>query len=288
MFGCTKSAYVYGPFAAVGNPKGRPVGAPCAFDDQCGTNRCSADIFTGTCGQCVTIVALGQDCTGPHQGCSKSAVCQDGICKSKRKLEGDDCGLQPKGGGDAGDCDVELYCARMGDYSTPGKCTRRRPPGASCEDDRHACALGTLCHGTKGCVAPVPGSCDGPYSCGRQNYCGDDHRCHPGTLPINAQCGFVHGHYIPNACGPGLVCGNVGHSHGPGVDATCLPRPDKGEPCINFECAEGLVCSHTKDGAPLICASPNGEGAECGIYDNRGPCAAGLECRANRCRAACE
>jgi hypothetical protein len=104
---------------------GRPAGAACAFDMQCATHRCSADVEAGTCGECVTIEALDHDCTGPHQGCSISAVCKDGVCQSLRKVEGEACSFGPKGE-DLAECDIELYCAHVGALDEPGTCVRGR------------------------------------------------------------------------------------------------------------------------------------------------------------------
>lgn len=284
--GCTTTVTVDDPFAGVANPGGQPLGAVCAFDEQCATGRCNGDVEAGTCGECVTIAALGEDCTGAHQGCSVSAVCSDGICRSLRKVEGEECALGAKGD-DREECDVELFCARVGDFGEPGECVRRTPVGGSCADELSRCALGATCNGDKVCELPVPGSCLYGYSCVGESVCGDDGACHPGTLAQGAACGIVDGSFIDDACSPGLVCG---HQDGDAPGTTCVPLPTKGEACIRERCAEGLFCFKPMvDDTQMFCDTPRGEGEACikdGYY--RVDCAAGLECRGNVCRAACQ
>jgi hypothetical protein len=288
--GCT--ATVDEPFAGITNPGGRSIGAPCAFDDQCATGRCSADVDAGTCGECVTIAALGHDCTGPHQGCSISAVCKGGVCQSVRKVEGEACSLGARGD-DLNECDVELFCAAVGDWGEPGTCLRRTPLGESCGGGQARCILGAWCEHEM-CVLPVPGTCNGarPW-CGSASYCGDDLLCHPGTLLQNAACGIVDESFVDNECVSGLVCGNLEYPNGGGgygTPSTCLPLPGKGEPCIHARCGEGLFCFRPPEGSTHpYCDSPRGEGEACS-NDNyfHVACAAGLECRAKTCRVACQ
>jgi len=290
---CTANANGPGdhPFAAYTNPKGRPVGEPCAFDNQCATNRCSGDAIAGTCGECVTIRALGETCTGPHQSCSISAVCQDGICKSLRKVEGDACALGPKGD-DREECDVELFCARTGGYDESGTCTRLTPRGQCCGEELIRCALGTECNReTLTCEIPIPGACMYGYYCVGENACGADLVCHPGTLPENAPCGIVNGEFVENACSPGLICGSSNYPNGGNPNpTTCVPLPGKGEPCIQNYCAEGLFCWHSLvDDRITACELPRNEGEECNVFTYyKVPCAQGLECRGNTCRPACQ
>ncbi len=270
--GCSPS--VTSPFSAAGNPDGYALGAPCAFDDQCVTGRCSADPATETCGECVTIEALGQDCTGSLQGCSVSAVCKGGVCTSLRKVEGETCAMEPKGG-DAGECDVELYCKHGVEVFSDGTCERRIPLGESCTDDG-TCVVGVTCQQGV-CELPAPDGCsDG---CGHSHYCGDDRVCHPGTLALGEGCGLVDGHFIHNECGPGLVCG----IH------TCVPAFGPGEACRYWQCAEELFCHvSTESDALSFCEAQRAEGEACS-NDNVVPipCAEGLECRGNVCHTAC-
>jgi hypothetical protein len=272
--GCSSS--VASPFSAAGNPGGYALGAPCAFDDQCVTGRCSADPAAGTCGACVTIEALGQDCTGPHQGCSVSAVCKGGVCTSLRKVEGEACALEAKGG-DRGECDVELYCEHGAEQYSEGTCARRIPLGESCGDGT-LCVVGATCEQGV-CEVPVPGACWYGYACGHGYRCGDDILCHPGTLALGEACGIVDGSFIDNDCGPGLVCGN----------GTCVPGFGQGETCMYWQCADGLFCHVSVESDALsICEAPRAEGEACS-NDNVVPiqCAEGLECRGDVCRAAC-
>ena len=275
------------PFPNVPNPDGRPLAAACAFDEQCASNRCSADSVAGTCGECVTIEALGHACTGPHQGCSASAVCKNGFCQSLRKVEGEGCKLGPKGG-DLMECDVELYCARVGDTWDHGQCVHYTPLGESCADENSRCPPGAVCDENKVCAIPVPGSC-GTFStyCARESYCGDDNMCHPGTLAEGEKCGLVDGEFLQQGCAPGLICW---HKEGDGTGTTCVPLPKKGEPCILTHCAEGLFCLVSMENDTITeCDTPRGEGEACSNqYYFTIACADGLECRGDVCRPACQ
>lgn len=273
--GC--SSGVTSPFAAAGNPAGEALGAPCAFDDQCVTGRCSADPALGTCGACVTMEPLGQPCTGPHQGCSVSAVCKNGVCTSVRKVEGETCALYAKGG-DRGECDVELFCERVDGQLDEGICTRRVPLGGSCGEGGVVCVLGAACE--KGaCAIPTPNACWYKYGCDYGYTCGDDQRCHRGTLTEGEACGLVDGHFVDNECGPGLVC----------RVRTCVPALGVGEQCMYWQCAEGLFCHVSLESDALsFCEVPRAEGEPCSNYNVAPiPCAKGLECRGEVCRAPC-
>lgn len=272
--GC--SSVVESPFSAAGPPGGSALGAPCAFDEQCATGRCSADPAAGTCGACVTIQALGQACTGAHQGCSISAVCQAGVCTSLRKVEGEPCALGPKGD-DLDECDVELFCAHGAEAYSDGRCARRTPVGESCGNDTR-CGVGAECDQGV-CTVPVPGACWYGYACDHNFTCGDDGLCHPGTLGAGEACGLVDGNFVDNECAPGLVC----------ADDACVPGFGLGATCMYWQCAEGLFCHVSVESDSLsVCEAPRAEGEACS-RDNvvPVPCAEGLECRGGVCRAAC-
>lgn len=277
--GCSTS--VTSPFAAAGNPEGYALAAPCAFDDQCVTGRCSADPAAGTCGECVTMEALGQDCTGPHQGCSISAVCKEGVCTSLRKVEGEPCALGAKGG-DLGECDVELYCEHGAEVYSDGKCVRRVPLGESCGQDGRFCVMGATCEEGV-CAVPTPGDCRYGYACDSGYHCGDDTVCHIGTIAEGEACGIVDGSFVDDDCAPGLVCKTVSGK------STCVAAFGLGETCMYWQCADGLFCHVSVESDSLSkCEAPRAEGEACS-NDNVVPipCAEGLECRGNLCRAAC-
>jgi hypothetical protein len=287
--GCTADVIVDAPVAGAAQP-GRPAGAPCAFDTQCATHSCSADVDAETCGECVTIEALGHDCTGPHQGCSTSAVCKDGVCQSMRKVKGEACSFGGKGG-DLSECDVELYCAHVGDSHQLGTCLPRTPVGGSCAYAHGSCVREAECNRVHVCAVPVSGACVYGYSCGDRSYCGDDLLCHPGTLPQNAACGIFDRNLVDNKCGPGLVCGRLEHPSGGSTDRACIPLPGKGAPCVQHACGEGLFCFQPpeEDDTAPYCDAPREEGEACRNDNYRHvPCAAGLECRTNTCRVACQ
>ncbi|HSO40466.1 MAG TPA: hypothetical protein VLT33_48400, partial [Labilithrix sp.] len=84
----------------------RPVGAPCAFANQCASGACSADVPGGGCGVCLDVRGLGERCDRPLLTCSRSAVCSDGICRSTKATAGQPCTIGPKR--ESSDCDDEL------------------------------------------------------------------------------------------------------------------------------------------------------------------------------------
>ena len=287
LAGCTSSTVGVGT-----HPQKRAVGAACAFDDQCDSSRCSGDPIAGTCGACVAVQALGESCTGPNEGCSPSAVCDDGVCRSTRKLAGEACGLEPKGG-DRHECDDELYCAPLEGAFTMGTCTARIALGGACVGYIDGCVRGAQC-GTSNQCEPIPTEgCTHGSGCAAGTHCGVDAKCYPSTLQEGDRCGIVDGSIVDDACVAGLVCGSLAFPDGGGGSetiTTCLPLPIEGEPCISGGCAEGLFCRHLAyDGVTLPrCERPRNEGEAC-RSDNayRIDCAEGLECRANACRIAC-
>lgn len=280
------------PFIAYSNPGGRAIGEACAFDDQCITNRCSGN--AGTCGECVKIRALGESCIGPHEGCSMTAVCQEGICKSRRKSEGESCKLGPKGGSDLGECDIELFCAKRPDNFESGICTRRTPLGECCAGERFRCGLGMECNReTHICEKSIPNACTNGRYCGGETVCGNDLFCHPGTLPPNASCRGVDGQRLDNACSPGFICADPKYPNGGSLhqQPRCIPPGSLGEPCIHHTCLDGLYCSQSRSNYQITtCELLPGEGQAC-AHDSgksRPVCAKGFECRAGTCQAPCK
>lgn len=256
----------------------RAVGAPCAFDTQCATGRCSAEVAAGACGECVTMEHLGQACDGPHQGCSISAACLDGRCRSLRRSEGERCALGPKGD-DLGECDVDLSCEYVRKPSF-GLCLPRTRVGESCTNTPFACVNGASCDQATGlCALP---NCLSDYACGANAVCGSDALCHPGTLADGAICPIDGS----DACAPGLFCARVPPD---GAMFKCAALPGKGESCDSDECAAGLFCFRPHEGGPGSCDSPRGLGEKCSTdYYALNACAAPLECRHETCEAACQ
>lgn len=241
---------------------------------------------------CLDARKLGERCDGPLQGCSASAICQDGVCKSTKKVAGETCSLGPKGG-DLDECDDELFCA--GKPGEQGTCLARIPVGGSCQLLRAGCVSGAVCSSSGTCTIPPPNSCV-LRSCEAGFFCDAAQTCQPATLPPGAECGIVDGEFIDNACQPGFVCGSLEFPEGGGGPATvttCLPPPGAGEVCIAGQCAEGLFCAEqTTDSVGVVprrCEPLRGEREAC----SNDPwfhidCAAGLECRAGACQPACQ
>ncbi|APR77806.1 Thiamin-phosphate pyrophosphorylase [Minicystis rosea] len=288
LAGCASSTVTVEPHST-----GRALGEACAFDDQCDSLRCSGDATVGTCGACVAIQPLGEPCTGPLQGCSRSAICADGVCRSLRKVLGEACALGPKGE-DTSDCDDELYCARIDGSSMAGTCTARTPEGSACESYLGTCAQGTSCGvASHRCEVPAPGTCVDGWSCPAGFHCDASETCQPGTLQEGDLCGIVDGSLVDDECAAGLVCGSLAFPDGgggPGTVTTCLKVPNEGEPCISGACGAGLFCRHLAyDNVTLPrCERGRSEGEAC-RNDNlyRIACAEGLECRGDTCQIAC-
>jgi hypothetical protein len=257
----------------------RALGLACAFDDQCASQRCSADMDSGSCGSCVDPRKLGERCDGPQQGCSVTASCVGGVCKSTRKNLGEACAV-----GVVGECDpIELYCAEHAGFAQ-GACVARIPVGGSCAGIEDSCVVQAICGENKVCTIPAANSCQG--GCAVDTFCGEDRTCKPSTLAPGARCGLVNGAFV-GGCAPGTVCGNLEFPDGHyGSIDTCLALPVEGDPCIMDRCAEGLYCKGAKS---RRCERLLSEGEACRLEQSRlSDCAAGLECRGRVCKIACD
>jgi hypothetical protein len=275
----------------------RSVGTACAFGPQCASGLCSSSVSSGACGVCLEQRRLGQTCGGAAQGCSRSAVCRDGICQTMKKPLGASCRLQPKGG-DLFDCDDELYCSGT---SGQGTCAERLALGVACAP-LAVCVPGALCSNGV-CTTQDAASC-ALRGCGQGQYCGTVDSvatCQAGTLAIGARCGIVDGSFVDNGCAATAVCGSRDFPNGGGGPATvetCLPAPGEGEVCINDVCAAGLFCRYgAEDCSGTIdrrCARLGQEGEACASFGlgrdedmYLSSCAPQLECRAGRCQQPC-
>lgn len=256
----------------------RLAGSVCAFDWQCASRRCTAPVEG--CGICVDIQALGESCAGPLLGCSRSATCTDGVCKSSKKLLGETCALEVKG--DPMECDDELYCAR-GVSDAEGICTPRGVLGGAC-DTIVGCAHGADCeHGV--CVVARLGheddSCD-ERRCATGLFCSYE-GCRRETLPVGADCG---GDLIGNeSCAAGGACRLSGE---PAVNGkyplVCEAWRHEGDECATSQCDNGLYCGQLGGTGDFVCIRQGVVGQTCTWQNN---CAKGLECRGDTCAEAC-
>jgi hypothetical protein len=282
--------------AAVGE-----AGDPCTIDSQCGSARCSADGVPG-CGRCLIAGALGEPCGDGLMGCSSSAVCSGGRCVSTKKIAGDACALEPKGG-DAGECDDELYCdGKPGDPT--GVCRSRAALGDACSNEYGAtpCPKRAACDGTV-CAVHAPsargGACGargGFRACAADLFCDATSTCQPAALPPGAECGLVDGSFVEQACAAGTICGDLAFPNGGGGEAqksTCVPLPAEGSPCVQWRCASGLACVslpyETSADQRNRCERPRSAGAACEIVDSSSAsyCEAGLVCKGGTCTDGC-
>jgi len=271
----------------------RHRGEACAFGEQCASGGCSVDV-EGACGQCVEIQKLGEPCGGLFQ-CSGSADCKAGVCVSNKKTLGQACALEAKGG-DAGECDDQLYCkGKPGDAQ--GKCEAAVPLGGACVYGygEVPCTWGGVCDGGL-CVRSLIR--ESGESCGVQ-FCRDGLfcdpgtlRCEPGALPKGAPCGVVQGSIVEGECVEGTTCGNLEWPNGGGGEGaltTCVALPEAGEPCVSGRCAPGLFCDPNYDSEkpPLCEPQRNTVGQACTNDFGLTECAPGLECRGGVCQSAC-
>jgi hypothetical protein len=288
------------PLAATPPPAGKPefrqVGEACSLGSQCASGGCSADFAAGSCGQCLDVRRLGESCGGALQGCSPSAVCQGGVCVSTKKVAGEVCRLEPKGG-DAGDCDDALFCTgKPGDEN--GRCAVRLAVGAACTSQYPAvpCVKDAVCdQGTCTPVHPlVAGDSCGPLRCPDAFFCEETTQtCQPATLPKGNLCGIVDGSFVNNECVAGTLCGDLNWPNGGGGDETvetCVALPTAGQVCLFESCAAGLFCHVTEESGDNLayrCEPLHLEGEACALTYPTIDCAAGLECRSNVCAKAC-
>lgn len=276
------------------------AGEACTIDSQCSSDRCSADGVPG-CGRCLIAHRLGESCDDSLAACSGSAVCFGGRCVSTKKIAGEACALQPKGG-DAGECDDEHYCDGMpGDPA--GVCRPRTALGEACSLGYRAtpCPLRAACDGTVCAVIPAPsaqgGACNGPYgfrTCAADLFCDATSTCQPAALPLGAACGSVDASFVERACAAGTVCGDLAFPNGGGGQDqkhTCVPLPAEGSPCVQWRCAEGLVCVSLPDVPPYDrpnrCERLRSAGAPCTMDSSASYCEAGLVCKGGTCTADC-
>jgi hypothetical protein len=267
----------------------RKAGVACAFNKQCVSGRCSADLPGGGCGVCLDVRKLGESCGGPDQSCNDSADCVNGVCKSRKKLLGESCTSGGKGGDP---CDDELYCDLPLGYQ--GTCAAPVAVGGSCEPSSR-CVKGAYCDESGVCTVPFADSCE-VHPCIAGSFCDVHNACRLATLKAGERCGSVDGEPVDNRCEPGTICGNAGSPSaggGSGSVDTCLPLPGEAEICIHGRCAAGLFCSQqTIDGIAVLpprCAALPEEGEECNTNaDVHIGCAAGLECRQRLCKHACD
>ncbi len=268
------------------------IGAVCAFGSQCESGQCSADESSGACGVCLDVRKLGERCDGPLQGCSASAICQDGVCVSTKSIIGEPCELGAKGS-DAGDCDDELFCA--GDSGLKGMCQAFTPVGGACGTSSSRCVPGAHCSDSNVCTTqPTAWTCS-DSDCGDGLSCDNTGTCRAPTLPMGAPCGIVNGSFVDGNCVAGSVCGSVTYPDGgggPNTSSACVALPEAGEVCIREQCAEGLFCSEQTTNSsgvvPRRCDPLRAEGEACSRdYIFHKDCAAGLECRKDVCQQAC-
>lgn len=261
-------------------PEARPRGAACAFGVQCASGLCSANREAGTCGVCVERRFLGEPCGGPLVGCAKSATCSGGICRSKKKVAGEACGIYPKGG-DQFECDDELFC----DPGPPpwsngaGVCAPLLAAGSACE-------LFQTCAGELGCREGICAAWPPPTESTVV------------SLPLGAPCGLLDGRLLDGECAAGTAC-RYEPEGDPNPRGACVTLPASGEPCPEGRCAAGLICARrslTCSGAEAgtRCEPLRTEGEPCESsssalrYDwESTTCAPGLECRNGRCERPC-
>lgn len=276
------------PIVAVASDKYfRPAGTACAFDWQCASGPCSADVDNGTCGVCLEQRRPGERCDGPLLTCSSTAVCTNGVCQSTKGTAGAPCTIEAKGGSD--DCDADFYCD--GDFGGAGICTAKPDFGEACGTQVFAqCARQGDCE--RGICTPpreagLGESCDS-RPCMQNLAChsyDDGHTCEePNIVKLNESCAP----HIPNLdCEKGTQCELTGGPMGPDgyYPMACLAGKTEGQECASNHCAEGFVCSQHEGDTDFKCWRLGILGETCRRSDE---CNAGLECRKGVCMAKCQ
>ena len=268
----------------------RKAGAACGFQKQCASGRCSVDDHHVECGFCLDERKLGESCVGLDQSCTRSAVCEKGICQTHRSVLGESCIVGGKGGDP---CDDDFYC-----NSPPGEqgtCVAPVAVGGSCELSSR-CVKGAYCDESGVCAIPPADSCV-LRPCGAGSFCDAHKTCRVATLRAGERCGIVDGGSVDNGCELGTACGNTtspGVGGGPKSIDTCLPLPGAGENCFLGQCTVGLFCAQQTLNRisgliPSRCEALREEGDRCSpdTWANI-DCGAGLECWLRVCERACD
>jgi hypothetical protein len=113
------------------------------------------------------------------------------------------------------------------------------------------CDRGLYCNDGR-CTDPDPrlatgAACDGTSRCAEGEYCSDDGSDVCTILPSP-------GEPCTSACALGSVCSTTG---------TCRTLPERGEACIDGQCAEGLYCDAASSNAAPGCAVRKSAGDPC-------------------------
>lgn len=258
-------------------------GADCYDAAECAAGSC--DFSDNACpGKCAAFRTAGQSCDGEGLLCADGLACSgEGVCAKRAEVgescedvecvEGLVCDVNGKCAAVAApaavgaECDETrpcadgLFCNRP-DWSEPGQCAQRVAPGGTC-------AYSSECQGRQICVGAgfgmegdLLGKCALPQDVGGP------------CAPTPEDAWFVEsGCYGVLACDP--------------ATSKCVKAPKAGQPCIDFDCAEGAYCNdedqcvaQKANGQPCeydeecvsyecgeegVCVPYSGDGAACGL-----------------------
>ncbi|PIE17410.1 MAG: hypothetical protein CSA66_05895 [Proteobacteria bacterium] len=277
-----------------------PTGETCYLDSACDPGETCQGEYLCACGSAGCAVpttpgrcdAPGGPCCEDNGACADGELCVDGRACLAAPTDNQcwvdgHCGVgRVCEGAQICDCDAEEGCA-----STPGEC---RTPVLGC-GDASECPAGMRCvipdaFHCPGAPDPTRGICveavdEGCWSgddcasfmrCGGEVVCVEAQGCEAPNSPgvcrdkvLMRDCCSSH-----VDCEDGTECrnGNSSLTCPPDVSAVCLPSPQYGETCWNFEdCPDGFVCNRS-----WICHC-NGQ---C-FWNRQGACEAPRYCQAD-------
>jgi hypothetical protein len=230
----------------------RQVGQPCVFSSQCASRACASAPHADfpDCGQCVSLVGLGEACDGLTRGCEDGLECTGMRCQPQPQF-----GL-PLGAACErfGQCAPDLRCQRFAEQASA---TCQPMPGLneSCASDVRVCQSGTFCGADDRCqpASGIGATCGVSAGCQPQLFCdteAESRTCVPRRAP-GESCAGGGLDYEQSNCAEGSLCRC---DDGECTSSTCVIRRDAGEVCggANVVCIPGTEC---RDGRCVITGS---------------------------------
>ncbi len=247
--------------------------ASCNDNNDGGGGDCQA-LFVGSIADGASCF-IDEECIGVDANCdggSSPDQCSMGVCVDRAGLD-EDCSIrscfrgdhcvetnvsveQCKSGALNADCNSDWHCD-SGLYCPAGTCQEGLAINIACTENSQ-CAdpmrcIADTCAFTDTLGVPCENSCDNNLICERSapspalGICVEKYEA-GATCERNSQCVS------------GLLCRDS--------DSTCQPRPVLNEPCMRFDCVQGLYCTNELPGTPQpapagTCVEPSANGQPC-------------------------
>jgi hypothetical protein len=231
----------------------RSAGQACLLSSQCASRTCASTPHPDfpECGQCASVVGLGETCNGVPQVCDVGLECT-GSCTVPPPF-----GL-PLGAACErfGQCAPDLRCQKFTDQAAA---TCQPLPGLneSCASDLRTCQRGLICGADQLCqpAAGLGAACLSNAACQPHLLCdlaAASPSCVPRRMPGEV-CAGGELDYEQSSCAEGSLCRCNDREC---ADGTCVIRRDAGEVCgeDNVVCIPGTQC---RDGRCVI-SGPQG------------------------------